>query len=187
MIKFRILALQLLILPAILFGFTGCRMIGKTLGILIPLAVKLAPAKLLFLCIPEGTPVDTPHGPRRIELIRPGDEVIGLDGQPVHVLQIHGYAEDPAVKRFLQIEFENGAIVRLCDMHRIDGVRAIHVKIGDLIQEQAVKSINAFDGVERSYDLLTEDGGYRISGMPVNSMIEEMLEASRNGLKPARD
>jgi len=194
MINIRILALQLLILPAILFGLTGCRMIsqtlgmvGQTLGMVTSMAVRLAPAKLFFLCIPEETPIDTPNGPRPIELVRPGDKVIGFEGHAVRVLQIHAYAEDPTVKRFLHIEFENGAIVRLCDMHRIDGIRGKHVKPGDHIGEQTVKSIETFDGVERSYDLLTEDGGYQISGLPVNSMIEEMLKASRNGLKSIRN
>jgi len=187
MINIRILTLQLFILPAILFGFTGCRMLGQTLGRLLPLAVQLVPIKLMFLCIPEGTPVDTPNGPRPIELIRPGDEVIGYEGRPVRVLQIHGYAEDPAIKRFLHIEFENGATVRLCDMHRIDSIRARRVNPGDRIGGQTVKSIKSFDGVERSFDLLTEDEGYRISGLPVNSMIEEMIEASRNGVKSIRD
>ena len=32
----------------------------------------------------------------------------------------------------------------------------------------------------RSYDLLTTDSGYRISGIPVNSMIEEMVNTARN-------
>ncbi len=185
MINIRILALQLLILPAALFGLSGCSLIGQTIGSIIPLAIKLAPIKLMFLCIPEQTPIDTPHGPRTIELIRPGDKVIGFKGLPVQVLQIHGYAEDPTVKRFLRIEFENGSVVRLCDMHRIDGIRGKDVKLGDLINEQTVKSIEPFDGVERSYDLLTEDEGYRISGLPVNSMIEEMLEATQKGKRPS--
>lgn len=187
MINFRVLALQLIILPMILFGFTGCRMIGQTLGMVIPLAIKLAPLKIMMVCIPEGTPVDTPNGPKPIELIRPGDKVIGFEGKAVRVMQIHGYAEDPASERFFRIEFENGAVVRLCDMHRIDGIRSKHVKIGDQINDQTVKSIEAFGGVERSYDLLTEDEGYRISGQPVNSMIEEMIAASRNGIDTIRD
>ncbi len=169
-----------------LFGLSGCRLIGQTLRMVIPLAVRLAPAKLMFLCIPEGTRIDTPGGPTPIQLLHPGDEVIGFEGKAVQVLQIHAYIEDPLVKRFLNIEFENGASVRLCDMHRIDGIRGKSVKIGDRINQQIVKSITAFDGVQRSYDLLTEDDGYQISGLPVNSMIEEMLEASQNGVRSIR-
>jgi len=189
MIRIRILVLQLLILPVMLFGSIGCGLIGQAAGIagsavkaVVPLAIRMAPAKLMFLCIPEGTPVDTPSGPRPIESIRPGDEVIGFEGHTVRVLQKHGYDEDPTIKRFLRIEFENDAIVSLCDMHRIDGIRGKDVKPADRLGMQTVKSIEAFDGVERSYDLLTEDKGYRISGLPVNSMIEEMLEASRKGM-----
>ena len=154
---------------------------------IIPLALRLAPLKLMLVCIPEHTPVDTPDGPKPIELIRPGDSVIGFEGQAVRVLQIHAYAEDPNSKRFLRIEFENGAIVRLCDMHRIDGIRSKKVKVGDRIDDQIVKSIEVFGGVERSYDLLTEDDGYQISGLPVNSMIEEMIMASKNGVESIRD
>ncbi len=184
--NFRILALQLFMLATVLLGLTGCSLIGQTIGAIIPLALRLAPIKLMFLCIPEKTPIDTPNGPKAIELIRPGDQVIGFAGQPVRVLQIHAYAEDPTLKRFLRIQFENDAEVQLCDMHRIDGTRAQHVKVGDLINEKKVKSIESFDGVIRSYDLLTEDEGYRISGLPVNSMIEEMLDAARKGQQPSR-
>ncbi|MFK5920773.1 MAG: Hint domain-containing protein [Verrucomicrobiota bacterium] len=186
MSKIRIRVLQFSMLAVALLGLTGCSLIGQTIGAIIPLAVRLAPVKLMFLCIPEKTPVDTPDGPKAIELIRPGDQVIGFAGHPVRVLQIHAYAEDPTLKRFLRIQFKNGAKVQLCDMHRIDGTRAQHVKIGDLINEQKVKSIESFDGVIRSYDLLTEDEGYQISGLPVNSMIEEMLEAARKGQQPSR-
>lgn len=34
--------------------------------------------------------------------------------------------------------------------------------------------IESLGGVSRSFDLLTEDAGYRIAGIPVNSMISEM-------------
>lgn len=186
MSKFRFLALQALMLPMVLLGLTGCSLIGQTVGMIIPLAVRLAPMKLMFLCIPEHTRVDTPLGPRPIEQIRAGDQVIGFSGQPVQVLQIHAYLEDPTIKRFLRLEFEDGASVQLCDMHRIDGIRGKYVKVGDRINEKSVTSITAFDGVKRSYDLLTEDQGYRISGLPVNSMIEEMLEAARKGKRPSQ-
>ena len=33
-------------------------------------------------------------------------------------------------------------------------------------------------GVERSYDIITTTGGYRIEGIPVNTMIPEMAEKS---------
>ena len=33
-----------------------------------------------------------------------------------------------------------------------------------------------YGGVEFSYDLVTEDIGYRMNGVPVNSMVQEMAE-----------
>ena len=41
-------------------------------------------------------------------------------------------------------------------------------------------------GETHSYDLLTEDAGYRINGVPVNSMIEEMVAAAA-GRRSVRD
>ena len=45
-----------------------------------------------------------------------------------------------------------------------------------------VTEIEVYRGVERSYDILTEDSGYQVGGVPVNSMIEEMYEAGRAGV-----
>ena len=55
-------------------------------------------------------------------------------------------------------------------MHKISGIRAKDIKVNDII------SVKIYDGVEFSYDLLTQDIGYRINGVPVNSMIPEMKE-----------
>jgi hypothetical protein len=41
-----------------------------------------------------------------------------------------------------------------------------------------VAALSTRCGIKRSYDLLTEDEGYRIDGIPVNSMIEEMHAAA---------
>jgi hypothetical protein len=38
-----------------------------------------------------------------------------------------------------------------------------------------IVSIGKVTGVTTSYDLLTDVGGYRIAGVPVNSMIPEMI------------
>ena len=54
-------------------------------------------------------------------------------------------------------------------MHKIKGERAINIT-------ENVISKEVYNGVEFSYDLLTEDLGYRIDGIPVNSMIEELAE-----------
>jgi hypothetical protein len=39
----------------------------------------------------------------------------------------------------------------------------------------------SLNGVSRSFDLLTDDAGYRIGGIPVNSMIAEMAAHRLSG------
>ena len=119
------------------------------------------------MCIPKGVGIDCVNGIKPIENIRPGDVVVGYNGDPVKVLQKHEYLENPDVERFYKVSFKDGNRVDVCDMHRIKGVRA-----KDITEDVVSKEI--YGGVEFSYDLLTEDLGYRISGIPVNSMIEEM-------------
>lgn len=159
---------------------SSCGLIGMG----VRTAVSLVPLKLLFKCLPEGAHIDTPEGTQAVETLRPGDMVIGFKGQPVRVMQIQGYVEDKSVNDFVKVEFEDGAIVDLCKLHRIHGVRAGKLEVGqELKSGHIVKSIVAYGGVERSYDILTEDKGYRIGGVPVNSMIQEMYEAGHNGGK----
>lgn len=169
---------------ALLLLCGGCSLIGSVVGTAAKVAVSAAGTKLAFACIPEGTLVDTPEGPAPIESLRAGDPVIGFDGQVVRVLQKHSYAEDPK-GAFLTVEFADGSKVDLCGMHRIDGVRAKTLIPGDELAGRRVARITRYTGVERSYDLLTEDAGYRIQGIPVNSMIEEMYAAGRAGEIPA--
>ena len=130
--------------------------------------------KTVFLCIPEGQLIDTPNGPLPIEAFKPGDMVIGFDGEPVRVMMHHAYLEDPEPKRFARVVIGD-AVINLCDKHRIDGIPSEALNVGDMIRGQEVESIDWYNGVERSYDLLTEDSGYQIGGVPVNSMIEEMM------------
>ena len=54
-------------------------------------------------------------------------------------------------------------------MHRIKGERSKNIT-------ENVISKEVYGDVKFSYDLLTEDIGYRIDGIPVNSMIEEMSQ-----------
>ena len=61
-------------------------------------------------------------------------------------------------------------------MHRIKGERSKDIT-------ENVTSKEVYGGVEFSYDLLTEDLGYRIDGIPVNSMIEELALAISEKLK----
>lgn len=143
-------------------------------------AVRLGTIKVIFSCIPEGTRIDTPQGARPIESLQPGETVIGYDGKAVPILQKHCYAEDPAPERFRRIMFSNGSVINLCDRHRIGGIKAMDIAPGTQLFGLRVASVEKYGGVMRSYDLLTTDSGYRISGIPVNSMIEEMVNASRN-------
>lgn len=163
-----------------LFTLSGCGLIGAG----VRTGIALIPLKLLFKCLPEGTCIDTPDGSTPVQNLRPGDTVIGFSGRPVKVVQIQGYAEDASAKDFLKVEFEDGAVVSLCDKHRIHGIRAGNLEAGDRLKSgHVVKAITAYGDVERSYDILTEDKGYRIRGVPVNSMIQEMYESGLRGGK----
>lgn len=130
-------------------------------------------AKISGACIPKGTCIDTLELPVAIENIKPGDVIIGYDGIPVKVMQKHEYLEDPTVERFYEIIVKDGDVerkVNCCDMHRIFGTRAKDIEVSNIINTRV------YGGVEFSYDLVTEDAGYRINGIPVNSMVEEMAE-----------
>ena len=126
--------------------------------------------------MPKGIKIDCVDKKIAIEDIKPGDIVIGYDGNPVKVLQKHEYLEDPTKERFYKVKFNNGSIVDVCDMHRIKGVRAKNITENVIEKE-------IYSGVEFSYDLLTEDLGYRIDGIPVNSMIEELALAISEKIK----
>lgn len=137
--------------------------------------LNLGLVKLRFGCIPEGVSIDTAAGPVRIENLKAGDSVIGYRGEPVRIDQIHQYREDPASSRYLVISFSNGATVSVSARHRISGIPADKLRADDVCGLETVTAISEMQGVSRSFDLLTEDSGYRIGGIPVNSMIEEML------------
>ena len=130
-------------------------------------------AKVMMACIPKGTKIDGIDKNINVENIKPGDIVLGYSGNPVKVLQKHEYLEDATKERFYEVEFNDGSKINVCDMHKIEGVAAKDVTRG-------VLSKRTYSGVEFSYDLLTEDLGYRIQGIPVNSMIEEMAEYAVN-------
>lgn len=156
------------------------------LGPLMNLAVPAASAKMMFACIPSGVSIDTPSGPKTIEQLEVGQKVIGFNGKPVQILQKHSYLEATQTE-FLKITFADGAAVELCGMHRVAGARAKTIKLGQTIDGRIVTDIQSRSGETRSYDLLTEDPGYRIAGVRVNSMIEEMQTAALSGLRNIRD
>ncbi len=161
-------------------GLTGCSLIGG----LVKVAAPFAGIKLAFACVPEDTAIDTPAGPRTIASLEAGDLVIGYRGHPVRILQKHSYLEN-AQTRFLTVKFSDGATVELCGRHRLTGLPAQHLQNGQLIGHRTITSITERTGVTRSCDLLTEDAGYQIQGVPVNSMIEEM-HAAAAGMKAER-
>ncbi len=145
----------------------SCNLIGTALG--------LGLAKLQFGCLPQGTRIDTAAGPVKIENLKSGDIITGYRGNPVRITQIHQYHEDPATSRYVTVHFANGSVVSASPRHRIDGVPAAELDVGEHCGSQTVTRVEPLRGVSRSFDLLTEDPGYRIAGIPVNSMIEEML------------
>ncbi len=164
----RILPLVSVILAVLVIP--SCNLVGPVLG--------LGMAKLKFGCLPEGTLVDTPQGAVRIEELESGDSVIGYAGKQVRIDQIHQYREDPATSRYVTLHFDNGRSISTSPMHRIDGVPASRLEIGDACGSCKITRIGSLPGVSRSFDLLTEDAGYRIAGIPVNSMIGEMADGA---------
>ena len=137
-----------------------------------------AMVKVAMACIPEGTTIDMASGHKvPIEEIKVGDFVVGLDNKKDEVLQVHQYKEDPEPARFATVTFDDGSMVNCCDKHRISNKRAEDYKLQDNVGNREVTSIDWYNGVNRSYDLLTATGGYRINGVPVNTMIPEMAEA----------
>jgi len=154
----------------------------KTAGIASGLGSILgsaASAKIFMACIPEGELIDTPEGQVAIEDIRSGDSVIGFSGKPVKVLIKHEYAENPEAERFHRFHLDNGKNFSVCDMHRIEGERSMDYNVGNSFKGgEVIEAIEVYGGVTRSYDLLTEDIGYRMSGVSVNSMIEELAAFS---------
>ena len=126
-------------------------------------------------CIPKGTNIDCIDGVTTIENIKPGDIIVGYSGKPVKVLQKHEYLED-AISKFYKVKFkgENGETpeVNVSHGHKIMG------EPSDQITENVVNK-EVYSGVEFSYDLLTEDLGYRMNGIPVNSMIGEYMTGQK--------
>ena len=170
------------ILGTLLLAFSLSTSSCALIGGVIKTAASLAPAKLALACLPEGTLIDTPNGPKAIENLVAGDLVIGFEGAPVKILQVHNYLEDSTAEHFMTVEFTNGAQVNLCDKHRIHGIRAENLKAGSSLESgEIVQSVTIYGGVERSYDILTEDTGYQINSIPVNSMIEELIKTAQTG------
>jgi hypothetical protein len=129
-------------------------------------------------CIPEGIVIDMSNGSQTpIEEINAGDFVLGMDGMETEVLQAHQYKQNPYAK-FVTVTFDDGSKVDCSHDHMINDKRARDYTYHDKIGSREVIGIVFYMGVERSYDLLTATGGYRINGIPINTMIPEMAEKS---------
>jgi len=163
---------SIFLLTAAVCSLSGCGLIAP----LVRTALPFAGLKLALACLPEDAMIDTPEGPRCVAALTAGDVVTGFRGGAVRVLQKHVYMEQPATE-FVRVSFSGGGAVEMCRRHRIDGVRAGEVVIGQRLGGETVTGVTVRRGLTRSCDLLTEDDGYRIGGIPVNSMIEEMHAA----------
>jgi len=141
-----------------------------------------ASIKVAMLCIPEGETVTTDDGEKSIDEIVPGDIVTGYNGEQTTVIQKHIYKEDPEAVRFVRFTLEDGKTFAVCDKHRVEGKHAEEYTVGSRVGGSEIISLAVFGGVNISYDLLTEDAGYQMQGVPVNSMIEELSFLTKHAL-----
>ncbi len=143
------------------------------IGSLVPVAKTVVTKGAMTGCIPRGICVDTIDGQVAVEDVKPGDVIVGYDGQPTKVLQKHEYLEDAKEKGWYKVTFKNSddttSDVVVSGCHKIMGERAQNIT-------KNVVNKEIYDGVIHSYDLLTEDLGYRMNGIPVDSMIGEKAE-----------
>ena len=130
-------------------------------------------AKIMFSCMPGDQCIDTPSGPKAVKDLKGGDSVIGYDGNEAFIVQACSWNQDPT-RTFLTITREDGSAFTVCDNHKILGIPAMEWTEGSDMGGSRIKSITASNGLLTSYDILTNQGGYRIAGVPVNSMIPEM-------------
>jgi hypothetical protein len=154
-------------------GLSSCNLIAP----LVRTALPLAGIKMAMACLPQEAMIDTPAGPRAVRDITAGDVVTGYRGHPVIVQQKHDYLEQASTV-FIKVVFDDGASVEACGRHRLAGTRLQDLEIGQGVAGRRVTALSTRCGIQRSYDLLTEDEGYRIDGVQVNSMIEEMHAAA---------
>ncbi len=164
------LFLSILLASICSFSLVSCSLLRSAVG--------LGMVKLQFGCLPQGILIDTPNGPVPVEQLKAGDPVIGYHGEVVVIRQRHEYLEDATQARHLKVIFNGGEEIRLSPRHRICGTPASDLKPGDKVGDHIVARVDRLGGVSRSFDLLTDDAGYRIQGIPVNSMIREMAASS---------
>jgi hypothetical protein len=130
-------------------------------------------AKIFAACMPGNQCIDTPNGPKAVKDLKGGDIVIGYNGEEAFIVQACSWNQDPT-RTFLTITREDGSAFTVCDTHKILGIPAMEWAEGADMAGSRIKSIKASNGLLTSYDILTNQGGYRIAGVPVNSMIPEI-------------
>jgi len=130
--------------------------------------------KITLKCIPGYQEIDTPNGPVPIQDLRGGDYVIGYDNTVKRIEQLCSYVENPETE-FLEFTLADGGKITVCGPHKILDIPAREWLVGSEMNGVPIVSIGKVTGVTTSYDLLTNVGGYRIAGVPVNSMIPEMI------------
>jgi hypothetical protein len=143
-------------------GTVAAKGIGTLFGLPIP------------SCMPGDQCIDTPTGPKAIKDLKGGDEVIGYDGNVAYIAQACSWNQDP-LRTFLTIIREDGSSFTVCDDHKVIGIPAMEWVEGAELAGSKIKEIKASTGILTSYDILTNQGGYRINGVPVNSMIPEII------------
>jgi hypothetical protein len=130
--------------------------------------------KIAMACMPGDQAIDTPNGPVPIQDLRGGDYVIGYDNTVKRIEQLCSYVEKPETE-FLKFSLSDGGSITVCGPHKILDIPAREWLVGSEMNGVPIVSITKVTGVTTSYDLMTDIGGYRIAGVPVNSMIPEMI------------
>ena len=130
--------------------------------------------KIALACMPGYQCIDTPNGPVPIQDLRGGDYVIGYDNTVKRIEQLCSYVENPETE-FLEFTLADGGSNTVCGPHKILDIPAREWVVGSEMNGVPIVSIGKVTGITTSYDLLTDVGGYRIAGVPVNSMIPEMI------------
>jgi hypothetical protein len=150
---------------------------GSIAGALVPGLIKGASAIFslgLTACMPGDQCIDTPNGPKPVKDLKGGDIVIGYNGEEAFIMQACSWNQDPT-RTFLTITREDGSAFTVCDDHKILGIPAMEWAEGAEMAGSRIKSITASSGLLTSYDIMTNQGGYQIAGVPVNSMIPEII------------
>ena len=150
---------------------------GSIAGALVPGLIKGASAIFslgLTACMPGDQCIDTPNGPKPVKDLKGGDVVIGYNGEEAFIMQACSWNQDPT-RTFLTITREDGSAFTVCDDHKILGIPAMEWAEGADMAGSRIKSITASSGLLTSYDIMTNQGGYQIAGVPVNSMIPEII------------